>query len=84
MTRCGMCFKAKDLVPPLVGMAPVVCKGCFYEIDRVLGYLETIAVPVQPPLATDVIAPQTPHSNSSSSKEGDEKDLTPTGRRKTA
>lgn len=48
MNRCGMCFKAKDaLVPPVQGSSPVVCKGCFYEIDRVIGYLETIATPYQ-------------------------------------
>lgn len=40
-TRCSMCFKDKGgLMPPTQGMdgAPV-CKGCFYEIDRVAGFL---------------------------------------------
>lgn len=45
--RCSMCFKAKELVPALKGGEDEVCKGCFYEIDRVLGYLEHIAMPYQ-------------------------------------
>jgi len=50
MARCGKCFKTKspkDIVPPVDGMMPTVCKGCFYEIDVVLGYLESIQHPYQ-------------------------------------
>jgi len=39
-TRCQMCFKVKLLVPAMEGLAVQVCKGCFYEIDRVVGFIE--------------------------------------------
>jgi len=39
--RCNLCFKEKTgLQPPLPKFPAVVCKGCFYEIDRVVGFLE--------------------------------------------
>ena len=38
--RCDMCFKEKpSLQPPLPKFVAMVCKGCFYEIDRVVGFL---------------------------------------------
>ncbi|MBA7552322.1 hypothetical protein ES705_44880 [subsurface metagenome] len=41
MARCDMCFKEKiSLVPPISKLDAKVCKGCFYEIDRVVGFLE--------------------------------------------
>ncbi len=41
MARCDMCFKEKiGLVPPIPRLDAKVCKGCFYEIDRVVGFLE--------------------------------------------
>ena len=40
MARCDMCFKEKpSLAQPLPKSPSVVCKGCFYEIDRVIGFL---------------------------------------------
>lgn len=38
--RCEMCFKAKSVSPAQPGMTVLVCRGCFYEIDRVLGFLD--------------------------------------------
>ncbi|MBA7715234.1 hypothetical protein ES703_124275 [subsurface metagenome] len=39
--RCDFCFKEKaGTQPPLPKVAAKVCKGCFYEIDRVVGFLE--------------------------------------------
>ena len=38
--RCNMCFKDKgSLQPPLPKFPAAVCKGCYYEIDRVTGFL---------------------------------------------
>lgn len=38
--RCTLCFKEKpNLVPPIPKFPAVVCKGCFYDIDRIIGYL---------------------------------------------
>lgn len=40
MARCDFCFKEKPgLQQPLPKFPAVVCKGCFYEIDRVIGFL---------------------------------------------
>ncbi|MBA7589698.1 hypothetical protein ES708_31787 [subsurface metagenome] len=39
MARCSMCFQEKPLVPPAVPGLPEQCKGCFYKIDQLLGYL---------------------------------------------
>lgn len=41
--RCEMCFKAKQTSPAQPGMTVLVCRGCFYEIDRVIGFLELAA-----------------------------------------
>jgi hypothetical protein len=41
MPRCDLCFKDKtQLQPPIPKCSAKVCKGCFYEIDRVIGFLE--------------------------------------------
>ena len=45
--RCTRCFKAKELVPPAVGLPEMVCKACSYEIDQVIGYLEFIGASIQ-------------------------------------
>jgi len=40
MPRCDLCFKEKSpLQQPLPKMPCHVCKGCFYEIDRIIGFL---------------------------------------------
>jgi hypothetical protein len=39
MARCPMCFQEKPLTPPAVPGLPEQCKGCFYKIDQLLGYL---------------------------------------------
>ena len=58
MARCDMCFKEKSpLQPPVRGIPTSVCKGCFYEIDRVIGFLQHYgfsiqgqgALPIKPP-----------------------------------
>lgn len=42
-TRCEMCFKAKQVGPAQPGLSVQVCKGCFYEIDTVIGFLDMAA-----------------------------------------
>lgn len=40
MARCEFCFKEKgSLQAPIRNFPAQVCKGCFYEIDRVVGFL---------------------------------------------
>lgn len=45
MPRCNLCFKEKS---PLQKVLPkcdaLVCKGCFYELDRIIGFLEHYGV----------------------------------------
>ncbi|KKK78537.1 hypothetical protein LCGC14_2842600 [marine sediment metagenome] len=38
--RCRMCFKVKVLTPAAPGLAVLVCRGCFFQIDTVVGFLE--------------------------------------------
>jgi len=42
--RCKMCFKEKSGLQPLRidgrGTDNHVCKGCYYEIDKIIGFLE--------------------------------------------
>jgi len=41
MPRCDLCFKDKSpLQPPFPKCPAKVCKACFYEIDRILGFFE--------------------------------------------
>lgn len=41
MSRCDLCFKEKGQLQPVMPKSPAkVCKGCFYEIDRIIGFLE--------------------------------------------
>lgn len=41
MSRCDLCFKEKGQLQPPTPKSPAkVCKGCFYEIDRIIGFLE--------------------------------------------
>lgn len=43
--RCDLCFKDKIGLQPVLPKCPAkVCKGCFYEIDRVIGFLEHYGV----------------------------------------
>ena len=37
--RCFMCFKSKSIIALTRGLPPTVCKGCWYEIDRTIGFL---------------------------------------------
>jgi len=37
--RCYMCFKSKQLVRLADFLQPTVCKGCWYEIDKTIGFL---------------------------------------------
>jgi len=40
MQRCDFCFKVKaTLQAPIPDFPANVCKGCYYEIDRVIGFL---------------------------------------------
>ena len=40
MPRCDLCFKEKSPLQPVLPKVPgLVCKGCFYEVDRVIGFL---------------------------------------------
>jgi len=45
MPRCDLCFKEKaGLQPPLPKCEAKVCKGCFYDVDRIVGFLEHYGV----------------------------------------
>lgn len=53
-----MCFKAKDLVPAVQGTTvALVCKGCWYDVDRIVGYLEFYGLRMT---AIPAITPQPP------------------------
>jgi len=40
MPRCNLCFKERpNLQQPMPKFPAQVCKGCFYEIDRVVGFI---------------------------------------------
>ena len=79
--RCEMCFKVKVLTAVQPGMAVQVCKGCFYEIDRVVGFLEMAAGHATGVQATmddlgsevpenSAIAPQTPQESTETPSNG--------------
>ena len=76
MARCDMCFKEKTpLQAPIRGIPTVVCKGCFYEIDRVVGFLQhygftvsgQAALPIKPPKPPRKI-PQKPRTDEKADK----------------
>lgn len=48
MARCPMCFQEKPLVPVAVKELPDQCKGCFFKIDQILGYLAFHGVTTSP------------------------------------
>lgn len=48
MARCPMCFQEKPLVPGAVKGMPEQCKGCFFKIDQILGYLAFYGVTTIP------------------------------------
>lgn len=53
-----MCFKAKDLIPAVKGATTaLVCKGCWYDVDRIVGYLEFYGLTMT---AVPAITPPTP------------------------
>lgn len=56
MARCDMCFKEKPgLQPPMPKFPSKVCKGCFYEIDRVVGFLQHYGFVLQGTLGGDTL-----------------------------
>ena len=48
MARCPMCFQEKPLIPGAVSSMPEQCKGCFFKIDQILGYLAFYGVTTVP------------------------------------
>lgn len=58
--RCFLCFKARDTVRIRPGMSAQVCKACFYEIDRVIGFLEHYGCQMVGPLGASVKTPLAP------------------------
>jgi len=73
--RCKMCFKAKSTGPALRGLDVEVCKGCWLDIDRVMGFLEIHSEPdatweLVPPFADGVTAPLTPQESTAEAVNG--------------
>ncbi len=84
--RCQMCFKVKVLTAAQQGLAVQVCKGCFYEIDRVVGFLEMATrtsdgqQSVMPDLGTDEALadnPPTPQKSTENAAGGRRRRKTP-------
>lgn len=73
--RCSRCFKSKELVPPVPGSPPSVCKSCSYEIDTVLGFLEYQAM--QLPMDLDEPAEMLPAKGLSTAVPGMDDVTTP-------
>jgi len=47
MPRCDLCFKEKSPLQPVLPKCEArVCKGCYYDIDRIIGFLEHYKVKV--------------------------------------
>lgn len=40
-TRCSLCFKLKECQSPLP-LAAAICRGCFLDLDRIQGWLESV------------------------------------------
>lgn len=73
MPRCDLCFKEKSpLQAPLPKVPSLVCKGCFYEIDRIIGYLLHYGCQIMTQGQLAVKPPKPPKSLKSKS-EGDKK-----------
>ncbi|MBA7701093.1 hypothetical protein ES703_109824 [subsurface metagenome] len=48
--RCPLCFQVKPLIPAPVKGLPDMCKGCFYKLDQMIGYLNFYGCNIQLPL----------------------------------
>ncbi len=54
--RCDYCFRPKPVAPLMPDNAtPVVCKGCRYELDKAIGFLEHSGLVLQTTMDTLVI-----------------------------
>ena len=62
MDRCDFCFREKPGIAPLFPKrkAPQVCKGCRYELDRAIGFLEHSGVAIDYQLALSSDTPPIP------------------------
>lgn len=79
-SRCDLCFKEKSpLQSPFPQCQAKVCKGCFYEIDRIIGFLlhygvrvalEQAELPFNPPKPPKK-SPKVPKSKSEGVKSRD-------------
>ncbi|MBA7707081.1 hypothetical protein ES703_115946 [subsurface metagenome] len=73
MAYCNFCFGDKSLVlPPVKGIQAQVCKGCYYKIDQVVGFLRHYGatITVQSPLPDDANPPNPPKSKKRAPKFG--------------
>ena len=72
MPRCDFCFKEKSpLQNALPKMPGNVCKGCFYEIDRVVGFLMHYGVSLITQGQLAIKPPKPPKSKSAGPKGGE-------------
>ena len=69
MARCTMCFQDKTGVsPPYPGISIGVCRGCYLQLDRVLGWLE-LAGKGAPQFVTPEVMTSSTHESDASSPE---------------
>lgn len=40
MARCGLCFQDKPRLEVVLPRSAAICRACFHEVDRVLGWLQ--------------------------------------------
>ena len=62
MDRCDLCFREKPGIAPLFPKrsSPQVCKGCRYELDRAIGFLEHSGVRIEYQLVISSDTPPNP------------------------
>lgn len=78
MARCDFCFKDKSpLQPPIRGIRSQVCKACFYEIDRVLGFLNHYGYDVIGQASLPIKPPKPPRKSTKSKSRGLKTEISP-------
>jgi len=59
MARCDLCFKEKGQLQPVAPKCDArVCKGCWYDVDRIVGFLEHYGIGILVQGALDLTKPK--------------------------